>query len=314
MSSLEFDDFSITSVSGSIRPATAPRPPNPLGKLALLLGKWQGRGFNQIWRPFHGTQDRFLELNETSEVLQFVEIPGDIPNRGLLQADIELHGITYLQRINDVNVLQNGKPSGIHIEPGIWLTVPLTSNPQDPETVARLASIPHGTTIVAQGEATVRDGPPTIPPVSITPFTIAAPHSPISFPETNLGVTTAFRTPSGDIPHVTQAMVNNPNVLLAAALTGKNIRSTTTLRISTLPLNPPSSGGGTANIAFLQGGTGGPNALTAQMDAVFWIEEVVDAQGRTYLQLQYSQSALLNFNGLSWPHVSVATLTRGVLP
>jgi hypothetical protein len=26
------------------------------------------------------------------------------------------------------------------------------------------------------------------------------------------------------------------------------------------------------------------------------------------LQLQYTQRVLLNFNGLSWPHVSVATL------
>jgi len=28
----------------------------------------------------------------------------------------------------------------------------------------------------------------------------------------------------------------------------------------------------------------------------------------TYPQIQYTQTVLLNFNGLSWPHVSVATL------
>jgi hypothetical protein len=28
----------------------------------------------------------------------------------------------------------------------------------------------------------------------------------------------------------------------------------------------------------------------------------------TYTQLQYTQRVILNFNGLSWPHVSVATL------
>src|SRR5216683_426708 len=48
---------------------------------------------------------------------QFVEIPDDIPNRGIFRVDITLHGLTYLQRISDVNVLQNGKPTGIHIEP-----------------------------------------------------------------------------------------------------------------------------------------------------------------------------------------------------
>lgn len=28
----------------------------------------------------------------------------------------------------------------------------------------------------------------------------------------------------------------------------------------------------------------------------------------TYTQLQYTQTVFLNFNGLTWPHVSVATL------
>src|SRR5437660_516513 len=96
---LDMEDFRITSVSGKIeRPPALLRLATQLGPLAELPGTWKGRGFNQIWRPFHGTQDRFLELNETTEVLQFVEIPGDIPNRGLLQADINLHGITYLQK------------------------------------------------------------------------------------------------------------------------------------------------------------------------------------------------------------------------
>ena len=83
---------------------------NPIGPLAGLRGVWKGHGFNQIWRPFHGSQDHFLELNETNETLQFEEIPGDIPNRGLLQADINLHGLRYLQQIQDANVLgPNGK-------------------------------------------------------------------------------------------------------------------------------------------------------------------------------------------------------------
>lgn len=310
MGSLDLNDFRITSVSGTIGPLSAVPVLNPLGPLSQLPGTWKGTGFNQIWRPFHGSQDRFLELNQTTEELQFVEIPGDIPNRGLLQADINLHGITYLQKVNDAVVLSGGKPAGIHIEPGIWLNIPNTTNPQDPPTVSRLANIPHGTSLVAQGSVHINAGPPTFAPASITPFTIAPPHSPISFPETNLGIPTPFRTPPADIPHVTQAMVNNPNVVLAAGIAGKKITSTTTLVISTVAPNPPSTGGGTSNIAFLQGAAGGPNAQSAQMNAIFWIEEVVDAQGNVKLQLQYSQTVLLNFNGLSWPHVSVATLEK----
>jgi hypothetical protein len=306
--SLTMDDFVITPVSGAIHPPTAIAPPNPLGLLEGLRGTWRGRGFNQIWRPFHGTQDRFLELNETEEVLQIVEIPGDIPNRGLLQADIELHGLTYLQKINDANVKQNGKPAGIHIEPGIWISIPATTNPLDPPTVARMANIPHGTSLVAQGTASgpINGSPVPFKPASIVPFTIAPPHTQIHFPEENLGIPSTFRTAPTDIPHVTQAMVNNPNVVLTDALAGKHVKSFVVLVISTIPLNPPPSGGGTSNICFLQGTAGGPNAQSAQMDAVFWIEELEN--GRHLLQ--YSQTVLLNFNGLSWPHVSVATLEK----
>lgn len=310
-------DFQLTSVSGRIESIAAeahgPAPsPSPFGPLAHLPGTWKGRGFNQIWRPFHGSQDRFLELNETIETLQFETIPGDIPNRGLLQADINLHGVRYLQQIQDAHVKgPNGKLAGIHIEPGIWLSTPATTNPQDPSTVARMASIPHGTTLVAQGDTLpVINHAPPIAPVSITPFLINPPHSPIQFPESNLGIPSNFRTPHADIPNVTQAMVNNPNIVLSQAIANQNIISTTTLNVSTTPLNPPTTGGGTSNIAFLQGAAGGPNAQSAQVDATFWIETIKEASGAIRLQLQYTQRVLLNFNGLSWPHVTVATLLK----
>jgi len=35
---------------------------------------------------------------------------------------------------------------------------------------------------------------------------------------------------------------------------------------------------------------------------------VKDQQGKEFDQLQYTQRVLLNFNGLSWPHITVATL------
>ncbi len=323
-------DFSLTSVSGKINPAqptalaplsslpslSSPAavalPANPLGPLADLVGVWKGRGFNQIWRPFHGSQDRFLELNETIETLEFDAIPGDIPNRGLLQGDINLHGVRYLQQIQDAHVKgADGNLAGIHIEPGIWLSIPGTTNPTDGPTVARQATIPHGTTLLAQGSAlpVIHSAPPILP-VSITPFTIAPPHSPIQFPETNLGVPSQFRTPAADIPNVTQAMVNNPNLALSNALAGQTIISTSTLKVSTVPLNPPTTGGGTSNIAFLQGAAGGPNAQAVEVDATFWIETIKLANGTTKLQLQYTQTVFLNFNGLSWPHVSVATLLK----
>jgi hypothetical protein len=316
MSQDVIDGFQLTSVSQPIRTVAI----NPLGPLAQLAGTWKGTGFNQIWRPFHDTsnpaQDRFLELNETTETLVFDPIPGEIPNRGLLQPDINLAGIRYLQQIQDTHVKgPNGKPAGIHIEPGIWINVPSTTDPNDPTTVARMANIPHGTSIVVQGASAVLNGPPPQPfqAVDITPFVINNPANRVPFPESNLAIASAFRTAPTDIPGVTQAMVSNPNIVLAAGLTGKTIVSTTVLKISTVPLDPPTTGGGTSNIAFLQGPVATPptpNAQAAQVDATFWIETVKHPNGHTSLQLQYSQIVLLNFKGLSWPHVSVATLEK----
>jgi hypothetical protein len=46
------------------------------------------------------------------------------------------------------------------------------------------------------------------------------------------------------------------------------------------------------------------------LDATFWIETVQQPDGSTFLQLQYTQTVLLNFLGIDWPHISVATLTK----
>jgi hypothetical protein len=280
-----------------------------LGPLAKLPGKWVGKGFNQIWRPHHAvppdpaTQDRFLELNLTTETLEFEAIQGPIPNRGFLQGDISMFGVTYLQKVSDI------VSGGIHVEPGLWASIPSTTNPLEGPTVARLASIPHGATILAQGTSITVNTPPAIADASITPFVIGNPARTISFPESNLAVPTPFRQVSNG--EITQPIVDNPNALLAAVVADQTITNTIALIISTTAPSPI-SGGGTDGTAFLQGSlTAGPNASPAAMSAIFWIETVKpNGGGPEFLQLQYTQTVLLNFNGLSWPHVSVATLRK----
>jgi hypothetical protein len=281
--------------------------PADLGLLAGLEGTWTGEGFNAIWRPnlLSSGQDRFLELNLTHEVLQFEGIPGSIPNRGLLQPDIHMGGVRYLQQISDRNL--PAPNNGLHIEPGLWLNVPATSHPAVSASIARLASIPHGTTILAQGLASQASGGPTIPAVNLDPFSDKTPGPGTTpFPEQNLGTATNFRTGPPGITGITQAMVNNPNSILESAIHGQTILSTVTLHVSTNDLPVP--GGGTDNTAFLQGGSGGPNADSTLVTATFWLETVEGSPN--FRQLQYSQRVLLNFNGLSWPHVTVATLRQ----
>lgn len=144
----------------------------------------------------------------TSEQLEFDPISGPIPNRGLLQADINMFGLTYLQ--------------------------------------------------------------PSIPDVSIKPFTIGKPAATIDFPEQALTRPSQFRTSGAGLTGITQQMVNNPNSILRSAIAGRHIQATTTLHVSTS--DAPLPGGGTANTAFLKGAAQGPNAVAARATATFWLE------------------------------------------
>jgi hypothetical protein len=340
-----------------IAEAVAVAPP-PLGAIAAFRGTWKGNGFNTIFRPHEPGSDNVLELNLTQESLAFSPSLGSVPNRGMVQTDVFLNGIPYLQTINDVTT---GQPVGIHVEPGLWMAVPATADPAEGPTYVRMGSIPHGTTICAQGTASTVAGPPTIPPVDITPF-ISSSGQRIRFPSQNASAPSPDRIPpnlSGTA--ITQAMLDDPNSVLRNHIASQHIVETTTISVSTSPPTPL-FGGGADNIAFLLGFPGaqinpngiGQNAQTVVTNATFWIETVehrifvppipaplkeagtplevkpeAHAKGapvptfaihpsipiphphpftiRT-TQIQYTQLVLLNFNGLSWPHVSVATL------
>jgi hypothetical protein len=309
-------DFAFASPDegSQFRIALAPIHANgPLGPLAQLPGTWTGEGFNTIWRPHHGgNQDRFLELNRTTEKLVFTKINGAIPNRGLLMEDIEMAGLTYMQQISETD-----SGAGLHIEPGIWAHVPRTTNPSEPQTVVRMASIPHGTAILAQGATQlINNGDLHIPENNIIPFPIGTTPpknddfeaGAQEFPELNLSINTVFRTRSKG---VSQEMVRNPNIVLTNVLRGQTIKSRTFIHVSTA--GSPIRGGGTANTAFLADAANPPggNARCSSVEAKFWIETVVEPPDRDeFLQLQYTQLVQLDFKGLRWPHVTVATLRR----
>ena len=365
----------------SLHVLKAGTPPPDLGPLAAFaIRKWKGSGLNTIFRPDNSQtptplpnpvtpglpRDNVLEINLTSESLVFSPSLGAVPNRGTSpQGDIFLNGFTYLQTVNDVTF--PGRKTGIHVEPGLWMVVPATSNPNEGATVTRMGSIPHGTTIQAQGTTIIINGPPAnIPAVDITPFPTTNPinTNPPAAARIRFASQTVTDPNTPRLPQdlstynaagtITQPILDDPNTLLRSHIAGQKITSTTIIEISTLPASPL-FGGGVDNIAFLQGDTNqplpaNPNAQTILMNAIFWIETVehvlqlpafkvgqpplalqpeVSVPGQhapTFhfqpmedivepitikvksLQIQYSQTVFLNFKGLLWPHVSVATL------
>ncbi|WQF89801.1 Putative heme-binding protein, predicted [Colletotrichum destructivum] len=338
--------------------------PPPLGILARLESRtFSGFGFNTIFRP-HGSRtptklditpppgpfpdDNILQLNLTKETMKFDKQLGEVPNRGLFtQADINLNGIPYTQEITDAMDKTIKKPPTLHYENGLWMHVPESMTPALPTSLARMGSIPHGTTINAQSFSA---------PVTSR----GAPH--IKKHQTASNKAT-FRLPQDLTPFtqaetITQEMLDNPNVVLSNANKGKDIVDSTTYTISTAP--PKSTfGGATANIGFLVGdgsddnnSPGRPNANAVQVTVTYWIStvrtkihlepfkpqnkddkktfsavplrpndavptftvdfEIPAAKTVTveYTQLQYSQNVLLDFAKLSWPHATVATLAQ----
>lgn len=260
---------------------------SPLGLLTDLEGTWSGQGFNLIAVPNkqHNADFRLI-LNATTEILQFNSIGGVIPNRGSAQDDIDIFGLTYLQRVNDAQTKE-----GLHIEPGIWLNVPATSAPAGGPSIVRQSTIPHGDSLLAQGDGFVIDGGPQIAEVSSEP---TGPGMASKF----LGYKDPY-TRTDLPPGMQQDYVANMNQALVDAIAGQEIVRTVVLQVATTPQ------GGIVNLPFIT-----VNANATRMEATFWIETVKRPDGTQFLQLQYTQTVILNFLDIDWPHVSVGTLIR----
>ncbi|KUM02161.1 hypothetical protein KIF53_05665 [Chromobacterium subtsugae] len=263
---------------------------NNLGPLAELAGNWVGHGYNMIAVPDHQNHKPFrLIVNATKETLAFTPIGGPVPNRGSLQNDIDIFGLTYLQQVNDA-----ATDEGIHIEPGIWLHVPATSDPKKPATIVRQSTIPHGDSLLAGGESSCEKRAPHIAPASTEPHRVDG--KPLPF-----GYTDPYQ--NGKFPPGFD--MKNPNQALVDVLQYQQqqlelkVVETINLKVST------NDAGGITNIPFIV-----KNANATHMDAIFWIETVQRPDGSQFMQLQYTQTVLLVFEEIVWPHVSVATLLK----
>jgi len=183
------------------------------------------------------------------------------------------------------NVADATTRAALHVENGMWLDVPATTDPKSAATVVRQSVIPHGDSLLAQGTPLIVQGGPTIAPVSPLP--------------TGPGVDQQYTTPYRTGPFPPGFDAQNPNAALQAAIQGQHITQTIVLPVSTTP------SGGILNIPFVT-----TNANASQLDAIFWIETVKEPSGASFVQLQYTQTVILNFEGIQWPHITLATLLK----
>jgi hypothetical protein len=297
-----------------------------LGPLASLPGNWRGTGFNAIWRPDNPESEpittppdqtkRFLELNLTNESFDFHVIPGVVPNRGLNpQTDLSLYGLHYLQRVSDRDAPPfSTAGQALHIEPGLFMNVPASAVPEHHASIVRMASIPHGVTVMMEGKtpsSTPVPGPPTIPPLfplpefpafspgippnpapplptvvapkatdgnGIQPVEIPAATPPVEHlvPEVTLPNDTAGSQSNGPYPaDIPQRYVDNPNVLLTDVLAHQSILGHITIHLDSKAAHHEIS-----NIPFLGNMANAfntpfaANAFVESARATFWIEWV----------------------------------------
>lgn len=264
--------------------------------LSDLCGRWVGEGINTLWVPapagaptptpppmYSPVPDqpakplpRFVS-SRTTETLVVADVLGSVPNKGPNDDFSEL-AAPYEQHVYD----ENGNL--IHAENGFWLLTPPTQD-QGPASVAKLASIPHGTVTVVQGPLPSRqNGQSGIP---------APDAAPVMPPSTVPGLV----EPTG--PLAPDFITN------VAAYIEQRISADHTGLLWQLKLEST----GVANIAFINANAPVTSVQTTVLIGNLGIR--ADGTGEQKASvLAYVQTAFLTFDGINWPHVSVGYLTK----
>jgi hypothetical protein len=298
-----------------------------------------------------------LLMNQYDETLKFDFIDDNVPNRGLAgvvdnSGENDQFAVTldYQQSINQ-RVAEDfpssdlaGDPGlAIHHEPGLWLYMKnlrttdkdfsATDGVVDTDlNVARLATIPHGNSVLALGSAVYEEGAPDIPPISGLPIgrfeDLASPGYDV-LSDNGDGQPDPYLEPykhfienpffgelgkSGEPPVPPGFPGFNPrdmNEILRFMNQGIDIDRTTILDVDSTRQE-----GGVLNIPFVV-----KQAEPVSMKSTFWIQELKekDECGHPKLRLQYSQIVMLDFfrpredghpDRARWPHISINTLTK----
>ncbi len=320
-----------------------------LGPLQLLPGKWvnvfdlekpedggplPGRGWNMIALPFVDPSkgpDRFrfnyrLLLHQYNEKLEFVLVDKAVPNRGIRLApgdpantDQLLVALDYQQRIRQVagddfpkSGLAGSPKDVIHHEPGLWLH--MTNGVTEGFNIGRLATIPHGDSVLALGRSSEHSGVQSIPDISGLPTGVDQDlNNPYLEPYKHFGEKEEkfFKGLFNPV---------SPNDLLERANLDLEKQGVKVVKTTVLDVDSTHPTGGVVNIPFVV-----RQANASVVKSTFWIQELdqKDKYGKPKLRLQYSQLVMLDFfprvdnlppgccpGLIQWPHVSINTMEK----
>ncbi len=283
-----------------------------LGPIENLVGKWEGtgNGWNIIAVPltpsnatapvspgttenaalsqFKVFQLEVQRINETMTISSAPEISNDeAPNKGGDAGQQESFGLEYDLIVNEVNPGDpHNRPAGprLHFENGMWLNL-TDPNSANPNPIVRQACVPHGNTVQMMGTATFSEGGPKIGIADTTPINL----------KTGAKETGPYLDPYNELEARVLPQLFNPNQTLIEAIDGQKIKNTWTFDVST------ANNGGITNIPF-----GNSNAKAISWGVIVWIETLENGS----IQMQYSQTIMIDFAGVRWPHVVVNTLRK----
>jgi THAP4-like, heme-binding beta-barrel domain len=261
-----------------------------LGPLADLVGTWVGnKGVNMVAVPFptQGNVPFTLLVTPYLETITFSPIGAKVPNRRAGGVDYVV-GVMYELRNIDISTNQP-----MHVENGMLLLLDPVSKKN---SVARLASVPHGDSVLAIGDWGRVDGPPIFPPI----WSLPSDQDPSQMRQYESAKTAQFD------PKV-------PEATLASELAGQKILHTTFINLST------GGGGGILNIPFIA-----RQANARRFACNLWIETIADPKpnpdpakpAHSFQQLQYAQTTIIEFRDDQeaprgrWPHVNINTLVK----
>ncbi len=337
----------------------SPEEAEALGPLKDLPGTWksEGKGWNLIALPFQDGQPQYrLLMNQYSEFLRFKFVDKGVANRGVKDGftsptgfgtapqpsrpdqDQFIAAIDYEQTIKQISqkdafalqdeqgnvtidendaTLIGSAGTGIHHEPGMWLHI--IDDQTNGNNIARLASIPHGNSVLAIGRgddevSPITAGDAIVPDLNALPigFNLNIPDplpDPIDFGQFRYLAPYAFFEifkffgvvpQGGDFPGF---FASNATAILQFDNASSNIVNVRKLDVST-----DVQAGGILNIPFIE-----RQADATKMRSTFWIQELGDGT----LRLQYIQNVQLDFfrnfgdlGLIKWPHVSINTLIK----